>query len=69
MHDDYRKIQPGQQLSLNLPEVATIKQSDTFEAFAREKRAAELLRELARALGEQRAAIDLEDYCRSLVIP
>jgi hypothetical protein len=69
MQDNNWKILPGQQLSLNLPEVANSPQPDPKEAFAQKQRAAELLRELARALGEQRAAMDLEDYCRSLVLP
>lgn len=69
MQDNNFKILPDQQLSLNLPEAANNAQPDPNEAFAHKQHAVELLRELARALGEQRAAMDLDDYCRSLVLP
>jgi hypothetical protein len=67
MEDRNWTVPPGQQLSLNLPEVATTSRLDPVETFARQRHAAELLRQLARALGEQRAAMDLEDYRRSLI--
>lgn len=69
MQDNNWKILPGQQLSLDLPEVARTNQPNAHDTFARKQHAAKLLRELARALGEQRAAMDLEDYCRSLILP
>jgi hypothetical protein len=53
----------GQQLSLDFPEVQVhSRPDDAAVEFARVQHAKTLLRELAKALGEQRAVTDLEAY-------
>lgn len=66
--DNGWNIAPGQQLSLDLREVVIGTFVDPIGTFAGRQRAAELLRQLARVLGEQRAAIDLEHLRKSLVL-
>jgi hypothetical protein len=67
MEDRNWIVAPGQQLSLDLPEIQLgLRPDDPTEAFARVQHATKLLRELARALGEQRAAMDFEEYRRGL---
>jgi hypothetical protein len=60
---------PGQQLCLDLPEVQCDGRPDSAVAeFAQRQHATERLRNLAWALGEQRAVADFEAYRRSLTM-
>lgn len=60
----------GQQLSLDLREVqAHSTLDDSTAEFARVQHAKTLLRELAVALGEQRAMADLEAYRDRMIMP
>ena len=68
MNDKNWNVAPGQQLSLDLAELTIAPTIDPRGAFARQQHARELLRQLARALGEQRAAMDLEHLRKSLVL-
>jgi hypothetical protein len=67
MEDRTLIVAPGQQLSLDLPEIQPgLRPDDPTEAFARVQDATKLLRELARAIGEQRAVMDFDEYRRGL---
>lgn len=59
----------GQQLSLDLPDMIQRSPPGPREEFMRAKNAEDLLRQLARTLGELRATIDLEELQSSLVMP
>lgn len=58
----------GHQLSLGLFDGPMCPPPDPREEFERARNAEELLRQLARALGEVRATMDMEDLQKSLVL-
>jgi hypothetical protein len=68
MEDPNWNVPPGEQLTLDLPVITGSVGVEAHDAFATEREAANLLRKLARALGEHRAAMDLEEYQRGLVL-
>lgn len=69
--DDFLVHPPGadeRQLTLDLNQDLSFPPAETsFDTFAREVRGKQLLLELARALGEQRAAVDILLFRKSLL--